>query len=107
MIPVRMPGGVTRWEEHPAADTAADQPAVSPTLRSELGHVLRERRLANQATLRDVSGAAVVAYGYLSEIERGRKEASSEILGNLCDALGITLATVLRQVAERLEEAAR
>lgn len=106
MIPVKKPGGVTRWEETPAADTTAGAPSAQPaTLRSELGHVLREHRLAGQATLRDVSGAAVIGYGYLSEIERGRKEASSEILGNLCDALGITLATVLRQVAERLEAA--
>ena len=105
MIAVKMPGGVTRWQEQPAADTAVGPPVEPPTLRSELGHVLREHRLANQATLRDVSGAAVIAYGYLSEIERGRKEPSSEILDNLCSALGITLAAVLRQVAERLEAA--
>lgn len=102
-VAIRTPGGVTRWREQPAAAVQASPPAEPPTLRSELGHVLREHRLAKQATLRDVSGAAVIAYGYLSEIERGRKEPSSEILDNLCGALGITLAAVLRQVAERLE----
>lgn len=68
--------------------------------RRLLGDVLRRHRQRQQRTLRDVAAAAKVSLGYLSEIERGRKEASSELLGSLCAALGISLADVLREVSE-------
>jgi DNA-binding Xre family transcriptional regulator len=71
-------------------------------LRRLLGEVLRRHRLAQSRTLRDVSGAAGVSLGYLSEVERGRKEASSELLAAICAALEVSLADVLREVSDLL-----
>ena len=71
-------------------------------LRSLLGDALRETRLRQHRTLREVSGAARVSLGYLSEVERGQKEASSELLASICHALGVRLADVLRDVSEEL-----
>ena len=71
-------------------------------LRKVIGDVLRARRLAQHRTLREVSTAANVSLGYLSEIERGHKEASSELLGAICEALGTGLSTVLSDVAATL-----
>jgi transcriptional regulator with XRE-family HTH domain len=67
-----------------------------------IGDALRARRQAQQRTLREVSTAANVSLGYLSEIERGQKEASSELLAAICDALGAGLSDVLREVSETL-----
>ncbi|TNM39440.1 helix-turn-helix transcriptional regulator [Nocardioides albidus] len=76
--------------------------------RRSLGDILRSRRTDLGLTLREVSGAARVSLGYISEIERGQKEASSELLASLCDALEMPLSDVLREVADAvaLEEAA-
>ncbi|GAA3541521.1 helix-turn-helix domain-containing protein [Nocardioides daeguensis] len=76
--------------------------------RRSLGDILRSRRTELGLTLREVSGAARVSLGYISEIERGQKEASSELLASLCDALEMPLSDVLREVADAvaLEEAA-
>ena len=71
-------------------------------LRTLLGDALRETRLRQHRTLREVSGAARVSLGYLSEVERGQKEASSELLASICRALGVRLADVLRDVSEEL-----
>jgi transcriptional regulator with XRE-family HTH domain len=71
-------------------------------LRSLLGDALRETRLRQHRTLREVSGAARVSLGYLSEVERGQKEASSELLASICHALGVRLSDVLRDVSEEL-----
>ena len=71
-------------------------------LRRVLGDALRSRRLGQQRTLREVSTAANVSLGYLSEIERGHKEASSELLSSICDALGARLSDVLRDVSDTL-----
>ncbi len=68
-------------------------------LRKVIGDALRARRLSQHRTLRDVSTAANVSLGYLSEIERGHKEASSELLGAVCDALGAELSDMLTDVA--------
>ncbi len=68
-------------------------------LRKVIGDVLRARRLAQHRTLREVSTAANVSLGYLSEIERGHKEASSELLAAICDALGTGLSAVLSDVS--------
>ena len=68
--------------------------------RRMLGDVLRERRSELGLTLREVSGVARVSLGYISEIERGQKEASSELLASLCDALDVSLSQVLRDVAD-------
>jgi transcriptional regulator with XRE-family HTH domain len=76
--------------------------------RRLLGDVLRERRLQRGMTLRQVSAEARVSLGYISEIERGQKEASSELLASLCSALDAPLSEVLRDVSEAVavEEAA-
>lgn len=76
--------------------------------RRLLGDVLRDRRMQRGMTLREVSAEARVSLGYISEIERGRKEASSELLASLCSALDTPLSSVLRDVSEAVavEEAA-
>jgi transcriptional regulator with XRE-family HTH domain len=78
-------------------------------LRTQLGNTLRGHRLRQRRTLRDVSGAARVSLGYLSEVERGQKEASSELLASICDALDVELADLLAEVSleMRLAEPAR
>ncbi|SDQ33579.1 helix-turn-helix domain-containing protein [Quadrisphaera sp. DSM 44207] len=79
-------------------------------LRREIGDVLRAARQQQGRTLREVSGAARVSLGYLSEVERGQKEASSELLSSICDALDVPMSTVLREVSDRVaavEEPAR
>jgi transcriptional regulator with XRE-family HTH domain len=65
-----------------------------------IGDALRARRQGQHRTLREVSTAANVSLGYLSEIERGQKEASSELLASICDALGARLSEVLRDVTD-------
>ena len=72
-------------------------------LRNELGEVLREIRQGQGRTLRDVAASASVSLGYLSELERGTKEASSELLGAVCTGLGLSLSEVLGLVSERVE----
>ncbi len=76
--------------------------------RRLLGDVLRDRRMQRGMTLREVSAEARVSLGYISEIERGQKEASSELLSSLCTALEVPLSDVLREVSDAvaLEEAA-
>jgi transcriptional regulator with XRE-family HTH domain len=69
-------------------------------LRRVIGDALRARRQGQHRTLREVSTAANVSLGYLSEIERGQKEASSELLASICDALGARLSEVLRDVSD-------
>ena len=69
-------------------------------LRHLLGDVLRRLRLRQGRTLREVSAAARVSLGYLSEVERGQKEASSELLASICGALGAPLSQVLREVSD-------
>ncbi|HWG98170.1 MAG TPA: helix-turn-helix transcriptional regulator [Pilimelia sp.] len=76
-------------------------------LRRVIGDALRARRQGQHRTLREVSTAANVSLGYLSEIERGQKEASSELLAAICDALGAQLSEVLREVSDTLALAER
>ena len=71
-------------------------------LRRVIGDALRARRQGQHRTLREVSTAANVSLGYLSEIERGQKEASSELLAAICDALGARLSEVLSEVSNTL-----
>jgi transcriptional regulator with XRE-family HTH domain len=73
-----------------------------PLLRTTLGDVLRRTRREQRRTLADVARAAKVSMPYLSEIERGRKEASSEVLGAICDALRIELSDLLAQAGRDL-----
>jgi XRE family transcriptional regulator, stress-response regulator len=69
-------------------------------LRHLLGDALRRLRLRQGRTLREVSASARVSLGYLSEVERGQKEASSELLAAICSALGTPLSQVLREVSD-------
>ncbi|MBM2617701.1 helix-turn-helix transcriptional regulator [Actinoplanes sp. LDG1-06] len=71
-------------------------------LRRVIGDALRARRQGQHRTLREVSTAANVSLGYLSEIERGQKEASSELLAAICDALGARLSELLSEVSDTL-----
>jgi transcriptional regulator with XRE-family HTH domain len=68
--------------------------------RRLLGDVLRAQRMRRGMTLREVSAEARVSLGYISEIERGQKEASSELLASLCSALELPLSSVLREVSD-------
>jgi len=76
-----------------------------PVLRNEIGDVLRDARLLQGKTLRDISSGARVSLGYLSEVERGQKEASSELLASICDALDVPMSAILREVSDRFEAA--
>jgi XRE family transcriptional regulator, stress-response regulator len=71
-------------------------------VRQEIGDVLRDFRLQKGRTLRQVASKASVALGYLSEVERGQKEASSEILASVADALGTPISVIMREVGDRL-----
>lgn len=73
-------------------------------LREAIGDSLRRARVSQSRTLREVSGTARVSLGYLSEVERGRKEASSELLAAICDALEVPLYEVLYDVSESLSD---
>jgi transcriptional regulator with XRE-family HTH domain len=71
--------------------------------RVSLGDVLRAERMRQGMTLRELSSSARVSLGYISEIERGQKEASSELLAALCEALDVPLSGVLREVSDYVE----
>jgi XRE family transcriptional regulator, stress-response regulator len=71
-------------------------------LRRVVGEQLRRRRQDQGRTLRDVSSAARVSLGYLSEIERGQKEPSSELLAAICTALDVPLSVLLRSVSDEV-----
>ncbi len=101
--------GVRAQRPAPVAPPAAPLPpaprpvATAPVLlRRELGDALRGLRQEQGRTLREVSGTARVSLGYLSEVERGQKEASSELLSSICGALGTPLSALLRQVSDRV-----
>ncbi len=71
-------------------------------LREVIGDVLRQARIEQGRTLREVSDDARVSLGYLSEVERGRKEASSELLSAICGALDVPLSRVLTHAGEAM-----
>jgi XRE family transcriptional regulator, stress-response regulator len=75
---------------------------MASLLREVLGDVLRRARTKQGRTLRQVSDSARVSLGYLSEVERGRKEASSELLSAICDALDVPLSQLLVDAGEQL-----
>ncbi|WP_374991166.1 helix-turn-helix domain-containing protein [Streptomyces sp. LHD-70] len=79
----------------PAAPTAPTAPAKEPLWRDIVGDVLRRERLVQERTLKDVADAARISMPYLSELERGRKEASSEVLAAAARALGLSLTDLL------------
>lgn len=71
-------------------------------IRQEIGDVLRDFRQQKGQTLRQVAARANMALGYLSEVERGQKEASSEVLASLAEALEVPVSAILREVSDRL-----
>jgi transcriptional regulator with XRE-family HTH domain len=76
--------------------------AVEPKLRDLIGDVLREERLDQDRTLADVADDAHVSLPYLSEVERGRKEVSSDLLDAICDSLELPLVDLLERATDRL-----
>ncbi|HSN35170.1 MAG TPA: helix-turn-helix transcriptional regulator, partial [Arthrobacter sp.] len=83
--------GVVRWKDVGLADQAKSEQKERKmvVLRHEIGDVLRDVRQRQGRTLREVSHSARVSLGYLSEVERGQKEASSELLSSICSALDV------------------
>ncbi len=77
-------------------------PVKQVLVRELIGESLREERIVQGRTLREVSKAARVSLGYLSEVERGQKEASSELLASICSALDLPLSVVLNVVSEKM-----
>lgn len=71
-------------------------------LREAIGETIRDLRMHSHRTLRDVSADAQMSLGYLSEIERGQKEASSEVLAWIAEALGVSVGELMSEVAQRL-----
>lgn len=80
---------------------------MTALLRETVGDVLRRARRTQGRTLREVAASARVSLGYLSEVERGRKEASSELLAAICGALHLPLSTVLFDAGRRLAQLER
>ena len=91
----------TRGHTGRAVEAAPEAKEVS--LREAIGHVLRDLRTRDHKTLREVSEKAGVSLGYLSEVERGQKEASSELLGSIALSLGVKPSQMLRLVADYLD----
>lgn len=97
--------GITRWMEtgeHVPTDSHETKEHAVPVLRQEIGDVLRDVRQRQRRTLREVSHHARVSLGYLSEVERGQKEASSELLSSICSALNVPMSLMLREVSDRI-----
>jgi transcriptional regulator with XRE-family HTH domain len=86
----------------PAVTPAPDD--RPPLLRTMVGDVLRRTRLEQGRTLAGVARAARVSMPYLSELERGRKEASSEVLAAICAALRLDLSDLLAEVGRDLAD---
>lgn len=78
---------------------------MKPVLARDLiGQSLREARMHQGRTLREVAGDAQISLGYLSEVERGQKEASSELIAAICQALDIPQSTLLRVVSKKMAD---
>ena len=102
-----MDAGVVEVETcHHAGGARGGTTVKQLLLREAVGEALRENRLAQGRTLRQVSSDARVSLGYLSEVERGQKEASSELLVAICDALGLPLSALLLVVSGKLDRSA-
>lgn len=85
-----------------AAKVSAESVEAGGLLRTHIGAALRRSRMAKGQTLRQLSRAASVSLGYLSEIERGQKEASSELLAAICDALALSIPQLLLEVSQSM-----
>ncbi|MEU4873198.1 helix-turn-helix transcriptional regulator [Streptomyces sp. NPDC021608] len=104
VIPLRPPSPRSRVPASvPAPVPGASRPAVrEPLWRDLVGDVLRRERQAQERTLKDVADAARISMPYLSEVERGRKEASSEVLAAAAQALGLSLGDLLTRAQGEL-----
>lgn len=99
--PLRLlPAGAPRAAPGHAAPPPSRRP--EPLLRVAVGSVLRAERSAQRRTLADVAAAARVSLPYLSEVERGRKEPSSEVLAAVCEALDLTLVELVTRTGSAL-----
>jgi hypothetical protein len=88
-------------EPHAAVESTGDR--MSPPLRDVIGDVLREERTRQERTLADVASDAAVSLPYLSEVERGRKDVSSDLLDAIARALDLELVDVLERSVRRLQ----
>jgi transcriptional regulator with XRE-family HTH domain len=88
--------------QHDSAKQSVKKEGSMVLVRQEIGDVLRDFRLQKGRTLRQVASKASVALGYLSEVERGQKEASSEILASVADALETPISVIMREVGDRI-----
>lgn len=86
----------------PSGPRRRDDTTDAPTAREAIGDVLRTERHEQGRTLADVAGEAAVSLPYLSEVERGRKDVSSELLIAISDALELPLPVVFERAADRL-----
>lgn len=93
-------GGVSYW--HTPEKPVARRPQKIGPMRIYMGEVLREERLTQGRSLRDVSRSGV-SLGFISEVERGIKEPSSEMLEAICKGLGLDVIDALRRTADRIE----
>lgn len=91
-----------RLREDVAEHSAPLMPADEPLLREALGATLREYRTNSGFTLRQLASLANVSPGYLSELERGRKEVSSELLASVCHAMAVSVASVILEAASMM-----
>lgn len=85
-----------------STDTATEEPTADPRLCEVIGIVIRQERLAQNRTLADVASTAAVSLPYLSEVERGAKEASSDVVAAICESLGLPLDDLLERSARHL-----
>lgn len=90
---------ITAVKSAPGATLEAPAPAREPLLREALGETLRDIRSRCGLTLRELSEQAAISPGYLSELERGRKEVSSKLLASVCAALNISVSDLMMEAA--------
>jgi hypothetical protein len=102
VIPLRPPAARPGVPASVPAPAASRPVAREPLWRDLVGDVLRRERQAQERTLKDVADSARISMPYLSEVERGRKEASSEVLAAAAQALGLSLGDLLAQAQGEL-----
>lgn len=88
--------------EHANVPPALHVPDNEPLLREALGATMKEFRSQSGFTLRELAKMANISPGYLSELERGRKEVSSELLASVCHAMGVSVASVILEAADMM-----
>lgn len=93
-------GGITRWVNAPENTPVTVKTPTAHHMRIHLGQVLRDKRKDAKMTLRDIRS---VSLGYVSEVERGGKEVSSEVLHTICSEIGTSVPEVLRLTADRID----